>query len=195
MRRTKEEAAETKAQIIACAAKLFRENGIARTSVADVMQAAGLTHGGFYRHFGSKDELADAAMDHAFAGTVQDVGSVFAEHEAASERIRAFEGYYLSARHVANKAGGCPAAALAGEVSCANDETRSVFSKGVNTMVAQLEDNLVGNSVAKRQAALRSFATQLGAVVLARATTSELADEILEACRTGSQDRVKQTRS
>ena len=62
MRRTKEEAAETKAQIIACAAKLFRENGIARTSVADVMQAAGLTHGGFYRHFGSKDELLLAAM-------------------------------------------------------------------------------------------------------------------------------------
>nr|WP_298897363.1 TetR/AcrR family transcriptional regulator [uncultured Altererythrobacter sp.] len=184
MRRTKEEAAETKAQIIACAAKLFRENGIAQTSVADVMKAAGLTHGGFYRHFGSKDELAVAAMDHAFGGTVQDVGSVFAQHEVAAERIRAFEDYYLSARHVANKAGGCPAAALAGEVSCANDQTRNVFSKGVNAMVAQLEENLDGDSLSKRQAALRSFATQLGAVVLARSTTADLADEILEACRT-----------
>jgi hypothetical protein len=58
-------------------------------------------------------------------------------------------------------------------------------------MVAQLENNLDGDSGAKRQAALRSFATQLGAVMLARATTSELADEILEACRAGNQDRAK----
>lgn len=186
MRRTKEEAAETKAQIIDCAAKLFRENGIAQTSVADVMKAAGLTHGGFYRHFGSKDELADAAMKHAFGGTVQDVGSVFSQTETAEKRLNAFEEYYLSARHVANRAGGCPAAALAGEIACANEKSRDVFSKGVNTLVAQLEDNIEGDSAEKRQAALRSFATQLGAVVLARATTSSLADEILEACRTSA---------
>ena len=183
MRRTKEEAAETKAQIIACAAKLFRENGIAQTSVADVMKAAGLTHGGFYRHFASKDELADAAMKHAFGGTAQEVGSVFSQKETAAERLRAFEDYYLSARHVANRAGGCPAAALAGEIACANEKSRDVFSKGVNTLVAQLEENIEGDSSEKRQEALRSFATQLGAVALARATTSGLADEILEACR------------
>lgn len=183
MRRTKEEAAETKAQIIACAAKLFRESGIAQTSVADVMKAAGLTHGGFYRHFASKDELADAAMKHAFGGTAQEVGSVFSQKDTAAERLRAFEDYYLSARHVANRAGGCPAAALAGEIACANEKSRDVFSKGVNTLVAQLEENIEGDSSEKRQEALRSFATQLGAVVLARATTSGLADEILEACR------------
>lgn len=183
MRRSKEDAARTREAIVSKAAELFRKHGVSSTSVADIMKAVSLTHGGFYRHFGSKEELVSEALKLAFAETVAGVGNAFADRQSREDRLKAFEDYYLSERHVENPEFGCPAAALAGEWAKADDADKAEFSIGVNAMLANLEENLPGDEEERRIEALNVFARQLGAVVLARATNKELAAEILAANR------------
>lgn len=183
MRRSKEEAARTREAIVSRAAELFRKNGISATSVADIMKAAALTHGGFYRHFTSKEDLAREALNQAFAETIEDVRKSFAGKNTPDERLAAYEEYYLSDRHIRAPEFGCPAAALAGEIANADKQSRDDFSTGVNAMVANLQANLPGDEQERRNAALNIFSRQLGAVILARATSGSLASEILEANR------------
>ena len=75
MRRSREEAAETRRNIVKTAGVRFRQNGICETGLADLMGSAGLTHGGFYRHFDSKDRLVSEASADAFAGQNRRDGS------------------------------------------------------------------------------------------------------------------------
>ena len=102
-------------RILDAASRLFRERGIEATSVSDVMKAAGLTHGGFYRHFGSKEELVGAA----FRAAVEEVQS---ELRAARQRYLAL---YLSTEHLCDRAHGCPLAALGAEVARLDGDVRS----------------------------------------------------------------------
>ena len=92
MRLTKEKAAENKARVIETAARLFREKGFEGVAVADLMHAAGLTHGGFYNHFESKDELTAEACAQIFAGAVAAIERI-AGIEDASERTAALDTY------------------------------------------------------------------------------------------------------
>src|SRR5579863_7897622 len=100
MRITKQQAEENRARVVATAARLFREKGFEGVAVADLMHAAGLTHGGFYNHFESKDELAAEACARIFEGAVAAVERI-AAIENASERAAALDTYkrgYLSQR-------------------------------------------------------------------------------------------------
>src|SRR5216683_3046129 len=80
VRRSKLEAAETRKHIVATAAAEFRQHGVSGTSLADLMAAAGLTHGGFYKHFESKDQLVAEACDLAFEAAVDNVDAAVAAH-------------------------------------------------------------------------------------------------------------------
>ena len=169
MRKSQASAARTKATVIRTAARLFRERGFEAVSIADVMSAAGLTVGGFYRHFESKEALAAAAIE---AATV--------ESTSLGEKGPLAPGY-LTARHCDHPGQGCPVAALVTEIARQTQRTRGAFTDAVRGLVARLEPETGGH-----EAALRRAVELVGAVALARAVRDEdkkLSDEILRAVR------------
>jgi TetR/AcrR family transcriptional repressor of nem operon len=169
MRKSRTAAAQTKATIIGTAARLFRERGFDAVSINDVMSAAGLTIGGFYRHFESKEALAAAAIE---AATVES-NAQREEGPLAPE--------YLSALHRDNPGHGCPVAALVSEVARQTAPARAAFTDAVRALVARLEPE-----TGDRSAALRRTVELVGAIALARAVRQDdkrLSDEILRAVR------------
>ena len=97
MRISKEEAAANRAKVLAAAARLFREKGVDGIAVAELMQAAGLTHGGFYNHFPSKEALATAASAESLRRSND--GLAAALEEGGLSALRSYVGQYLSPRH------------------------------------------------------------------------------------------------
>src|SRR5260370_17291102 len=139
MRKSRLEAAKTRERIIASAAAEFREHGITATGLADFMKAAGLTHGGFYRHFNSKDQLvAEACATAAATMTARIAAS--ASNGREGDGLGAAVADYLSAKHRDNPREGCPLAALGGELARADSKTRAAASDAF----VQLVDVLTG---------------------------------------------------
>ena len=114
MRASREKFAESRERILAVAAKLFREKGFDGIGLADIMKAAGLTHGGFYRHFASKDDLEAQATGVALATTTTDWSRLV--EGAAAQPLAEFVGQYLSAEHRDDPGNGC-ALAMSGHVT------------------------------------------------------------------------------
>lgn len=186
MRMSKEAMAEHHQAIVAAAAKLFREAGIDRTSVAEVMQAAGLTHGGFYRHFDSKDALVSEAVTVAFDEFVEWLAAR-TKKSGHGGAVAAFTERYLSDDHFESPGRGCPVPTLGIDLARGDQHARKPFAEGVERLVAALSEGMRGNNRQRRAAALRRLAALAGAIVIARAVDGELATELLAACReTGS---------
>lgn len=137
MRRSNEAAAASRARIIEAASRLLRERGIEATSIADVMAAAGMTHGGFYKLFLSKDDLVAAALGAAFARHADRFGRrrMKDEPEAA---LADYVAEYLSPEHVAHPGMGCPAAALGSDVAREAPNATSAFAHGVEAWSSRL---------------------------------------------------------
>jgi len=171
MRVSKAEKAKSRERIVEAASRLFREAGAAGASVADVMRAAGLTHGGFYRHFADKDALLAAALTGAFEELTRPL------QQGTPEARARFRARYLSEAHRASAASGCPVAALGPDAARAGASVRDAFSRGIEAVVAGL-----GDPDARREA-MRDFAMMVGAIVVARAVRDGLARELLAACR------------
>jgi TetR/AcrR family transcriptional regulator, transcriptional repressor for nem operon len=167
-------------------ARLFREQGL-RASVTDVMKAVGLTHGGFYGHFGCKDELAAEACATAFAESVARWSKRVAGAPGRRSAHAALIEGYLSPRNRSAVGGGCPIAALATDVARepADKPVRRTFRAGLERLVAMLADVEPGRGAdAARTQALTELATLVGAMVLARATEDHpLSDEFMTAAR------------
>jgi len=168
-------------------ARLFRERGIGGVSVADLMAAAGLTHGGFYGHFDSKDALAAAACALAFEETDQRWRDRMREApDKRAKRAKIAEGY-LSERHRDHSDTGCAAVALAGDVAREPAEApiRAAYTAGIKSQAAMLADvSDAPTAQARKRQALVQLSLMLGAVNLARATKGDpLSDEILAAAR------------
>src|SRR5262245_46218000 len=111
MRKSKNESAETRKRIVEAASAEFRRNGVEGTGLSDLMAAAGLTHGGFYKHFGSKEQV----VEEAFTAASESMAEAMKRTMSASpgERgLHAMIGEYLSIKHHDDVAGGCPFAAL-----------------------------------------------------------------------------------
>ena len=108
---SREAMAQHHQEIVTGGARLLRERGIEGLSVADLMQAAGLTHGGFYRHFASKDAFVCEATDAAFGG-VAGMRNAAAPDSSAGEQLAAFSDFYLSQAHCGEPGIGCPIAAM-----------------------------------------------------------------------------------
>ncbi len=188
MRVSQQEMEKSHQRILDGAARLFRERGIESTSVSDVMGEAGMKKGGFYRHFDSKDALADAALQSAFEQLISFVEARFDEH-GPTALLPGFRTFYLSPKHVGHPAEGCPVAALSGDVSRSSDDRKESFGAGVNRMFAVLSKAMPGSKAEKRERAIREFALLVGAVVIARACEPETRRTVLAACRRTPEDR------
>ena len=183
MRRSRDAKAETHQEIVAHAARLFRERGIEQTSVADVMQAAKLTHGGFYRHFQSKDDLVAAAMERATGDIIAKLEAPATSREAA-DLVDEYVRLYLSDDHVRHPGLGCPIPALGVEVGRIGGPVMSVTAGALSRLIGAIAGRLPGPKQTSRERALHTFATLVGAVVIARAAGNDpIGTEVLAACR------------
>ena len=139
-----------------------------------MMKAAWLTHGGFYGHFSSKDDLVAQTLAHVLA-----VGT------AAGSGLRSYAGDYLSPRHRDNAAGGCPTAGLAADIRHQTRAARSAMTEGLRSQIDRFSNALPELDAAdRRRAAIGSWAAMVGAVILARAIDDRaLSDEVLQQTR------------
>ncbi|BES85208.1 TetR family transcriptional regulator [Pectobacterium araliae] len=180
MRVTKTQALANRAHIVKTASALFRERGYDGVGVADLMAAAGFTHGGFYKHFRSKADLMAKAAESGFSQVSQ---------FTAETDVNAFVDYYLSRKHRDERGSGCTMAALCGDAARQSDEVKATFVKGIERLLAGLgQSDHVPDGASQqetRAATLDMLAHVVGAIVLSRACPddSSLADEILDACR------------
>jgi TetR/AcrR family transcriptional repressor of nem operon len=168
-------------------ARLFREQGLHGVSVEALMSAAGLTHGGFYGHFASKDEVAAVACQSAFGQSKAVWARRIASASSPAEARRQIAANYLSARHMSSWGQACPLASLAVDVARepAGKPVRAAFLAGVKDLVEMLSGLCTGRTGRTARAqALAQLATMVGAVVLARATQgAPLSEEFLESAR------------
>ena len=171
-RRSSQDKARTHEQIVDIAAARIRQDGTAAPSVAEIMQSAGLTHGGFYKHFDSRDELVAEAVERTFAESQEATAAVI---EGAEDPLAAFVDWYVSPEHRDNPASGCGVVALGADASRADPRVRAAYTEQVKRYLAQLKQ-LLGDD-AKAAVAL---STLVGAVLVARAVDDPaLSDEII----------------
>jgi TetR/AcrR family transcriptional repressor of nem operon len=187
MRITKQQAEENRARVVAAAARLFREKGFEGVGVADLMRAAGLTHGGFYNHFESKDDLSAAACAYALTQAVERIESV-AEGDSG-ETFDEYRHRYLSRKSRDAEGFRCPMVAFGNDVSRQGPELREVYAKGLKRYLDAFVKAYVSECGGRRdEAELRAeaiayFATMVGAVSLARSVAKAdvaFSDEILD---------------
>ncbi|CCE00849.1 TetR family transcriptional regulator [Bradyrhizobium sp. STM 3809] len=186
MRKTREQTAESKAKIVDTAARLLRERGVAGASIADVMAAAGMTQGGFYRHFTSKNDMLAAATRHAFTAMA---GGMDRDTDAGSPEaaLAAYVARYLSPEHIAHPGEGCPAAGFGADAGRMPDVLGAEFAEGAEQLITRVAAGLVARGLAELEAraeAIRTLTMLVGTVVIARALgASPLRDEIVAAAR------------
>lgn len=180
MRMSQADKDRSHARIVASASRLLRERGVDGASVSDVMKDAGLTHGGFYKHFDSKDALVESAIQEAFAAFTDMLHDEPPEAAAA-----AYRELYLSEKHVRNPGRGCPVAAVGQDIARGSKQLKAAFGRGVDQVVEALAESLDGTPEERRAAALQQFSMLVGAVVIARASDPEVAAEVLSAVGEG----------
>jgi TetR/AcrR family transcriptional regulator, transcriptional repressor for nem operon len=177
MRVSREKAAENRERIVEAASRLFREKGFDGAGVDAIMHAAGLTHGGFYGHFGSKDDLAAEAVTRAFGRS--------AEKQSRYATLSDLVSGYLSERHCADRANGCAIAALGADMARQSEGVR----RGLTAYVRAQLDHFTrllrnGTRASRRRRAIATLAGMVGALTLARAVDDPaLSKEILDAAR------------
>lgn len=184
MRVSREQAAANRERIVEVAAKLFRERGFEGVAVADLMKEAGLTHGGFYGHFASKDALAAEACEHALDRSIETWRKLLESTRDAP--LAAILDQYLTGKHRDHPGQGCLFAALAADISRHQNPTlRRVVTERLRQMVHALSGLVTGASrQARRRKALAQLSGMIGAMVLARAVDDPgLSEEILSATR------------
>ena len=180
MKVSREVMAEHKEQIVAAAARRYRERGFEGISVADLMKEAGLTHGGFYRHFSSKDELITLSALRAVSDTIAQWRKI--ADNAPGGRLEAVIHAYLSLRHHDHPETGCLAAALGCELSRLASPVKDAVTDGGRQIVGFLSGIAPGKTKAlRRRQAIVAFASMVGGMTLARMTSDgEFRKEILK---------------
>ena len=181
MRVTRAQAEENRQAVINTASRLFREHGFDGIGLKDVMNAAGLTQGGFYKQFESKEDLIAQASQRAMESSAEN----WTEREAAhpNDTLDKILRFYLSREHRNETAEGCPLPALGSDAARQGGEVRQAFEEGVDRYLAVLEQAVAGESAAERRArAAATLATMVGALLLSRVVKSDtLSREFLRA--------------
>ena len=189
LRISKEAAAANRARVVKAAARLFREKGVDAIAVSDLMKAAGLTHGGFYNHFDSKDALAAAAYREAFDQAVAraERNGERAQTEKPGKVLAEYVDRYLSRETLNSPGTSCPMSALGTDAARHGSLLRGEFAQGVRRYMDAFARLVPGKGRRQRKDALTTLSTLIGAVTLARACAGAddtLADEILDAVGT-----------
>ncbi|MDQ1387281.1 MAG: TetR/AcrR family transcriptional regulator, transcriptional repressor for nem operon [Acidobacteriaceae bacterium] len=177
---SKAQKAKTHERIVKLASKRFREEGLAGIGIAELMKEAGLTVGGFYKHFDSRDHLVCEAVDSAFGGWKRRVEA--AKSSASPVSYEKLIDEYLNEAHRDNPGTGCAFSALAPEIARSDTRTRAVTSEQVRNDI-QLIATLLPSEDKRtaRSQAILTFSALVGAMSLARAVSDEaLSREILK---------------
>lgn len=177
MRKSRQETSETRQRIVEAASAEFRKNGISGTGLSGLMAAAGLTHGGFYRHFASREQVLEEACGAAVDTLLSEL-----EEVASAGGFNAVVGHYLSTGHRDALEKSCPYAALGSELVRSNEQVREIATQGLERVIqllaAQPES---GAGESARTRALAAMCTMMGALTLSRmASRPALSTEILE---------------
>ena len=177
MRVSREKAAENRRRIVETASRMFREAGFDGVGIDAIMNAAGLTHGGFYGHFGSKEDLAAEAVAGALERGAEKQSGYSTLSDLASE--------YLSERHRHDRANGCALAALGADITRQGERVRRGMTAHVRAQLDYFVGLLKGGTAAsRRKRAITTLAGMVGALTLARAVDDPtLAKEILAVAR------------
>lgn len=169
MRRSAEEKAETRRQIVRTAGRMIRGRGLAETGVAEVMAEAGLTHGGFYRHFASKDDLAAAAVEAAFAHMRARLEAITAR-APPSKRLEALIETYLTEAHRDQPQHGCVMASIGMEAQRAGGVVQAAYEYGIARLLALFTDQISAPTRKQQEDRAQAVLSVLvGGLLLARA--------------------------
>ena len=183
MGHSKAQKTRTHKRIISIASKRFREKGLAGVGIAELMKEAGLTVGGFYKHFDSRDDLVAEAVSSAFGGWKRRVDAAKAGGPSIS--LSKLIDDYLDEAHRENPGTGCAFSALAPEIARSDKQTRALTSEQVRNDIQLIAGLLPGKDKSSaRSRAILTFSALVGAMSLARAVSDEaLSREILETVR------------
>lgn len=179
-----------RARIVAAAGERFRAGGIDGVGIDALMGAAGMTHGGFYNHFGSKEDLARDVFRQGFTDSLSEVDRMIAEHpNSAGGALQAIVDSYVTTVHRDDPEHGCASAALAADAARHGVDTQAEYARGLEGYLAAITDLLLAeqpenerDSARARSEAIALFSQMIGAVILARAVAQaapELSDEII----------------
>ncbi len=184
MGHSKASKANTHARLVEAAAARFKERGVDGISLSDLMKDLKLTHGGFYRHFDSRDELVTEALELALAQSGQSMRERLLG--GGKPNIAAFVDFYLDEAHRDGRAGGCAVAALAGDAPRKSADVQAQFRKQIERNLETLSEALRagGSADDSRATALLILSALYGALIMARAVgDSPLSSEVLRSVR------------
>ena len=179
MRVTKAQAQANREHIVETASELFRERGFDGVGISDLMAAAGFTHGGFYKHFGSKADLMAEASASSLSKSLEG---------AESLDVPGFIDVYVTREHRDGRGNGCTMAALCGDAARQSDDVKATFAEGIEHTLQTLGDKYPTKPDAAsgegRKKMIDLLSRAVGAIILSRACPddSALADEILAVC-------------
>jgi TetR/AcrR family transcriptional repressor of nem operon len=183
---------ETHARLVKIAGRALCEKGPDGIAVAEVMREAGLTHGGFYAHFKSKDALVVEALEGVFASSkrkfLRAVDGLPPRHALAS-----YIDFYVSTRHRDDRAGGCPVTALNSDLPRQSNAVRKTFDEGLRNLVAGIEQLIKDAGIKGDAEALAASVTSAmaGAVAISRAVSDRyLSDQMLATARESIKARL-----
>jgi TetR/AcrR family transcriptional repressor of nem operon len=192
MKVSREKMAEHREQILAAAAESFREHGFDGISVADLMKEVGLTHGGFYGHFESKEELVALASQRAMNDTATRWENVV--KEADGKPLDALATFYLSRQHSNRPGSGCLFAAIGSDISRQPFSVRKTITAGFQKFIEIITSITPGKTKElRRQKAINTYASMIGGMILARSVAdTALATEILQAVASSLSQSARQ---
>jgi TetR/AcrR family transcriptional repressor of nem operon len=182
MGHSKASKASTHARLVKTAAAKFKEHGIDGISLADLMKELDLTHGGFYKHFASRDALVSEALEHALRETQELVLAHAFDGDEPS--VGRFIKFYLEDSHREGREAGCAVLALSGDVARKSEAMQTQFRKSIEGTVAMLARALEPETEEPRETALMLLCSLYGAMMMARAVgDSPLSREVLRTAR------------
>jgi TetR/AcrR family transcriptional repressor of nem operon len=186
LRLTREQAEQNRRLIVETASRMFRLQGVENVAVADVMKEAGFTHGGFYNHFKSKDELVTEAVASAFDSAAKKLSEDVASGNDLQKALNAFLADYLSSAHRDTSTGGCPASAFPVDAARSGKDVQTAFADGIESYLEIFAGRMDGDKREARQRAVALLSGIVGAVLLSRAVKKSqpnLSDELLASAR------------
>jgi TetR/AcrR family transcriptional repressor of nem operon len=191
MRYSETHKAETHAKLVRLAGRVLREKGPQNLAVAELMEAAGLTHGGFYAHFKSKNALLAEALAGVFGESNQTLQSV-TDGLAPRHALARYIDVYVAPAHRDNPAAGCPIVALNSELPRQSRKFRTTFDAGVKLLLGKLAGWIKAAGITESEALAASVLSAMaGAVAVSRAVSDKrLSDELLGAARASIKARL-----